>query len=66
MYGSWIVTHRATGIRVLTTLQATTTRAAAVALIANDPAMIEKIENGLRRPDIIAAENRMTEFLKGV
>ena len=65
-YDGWTVTHKATGVRILTALQEATTRAAAVARITGDPAMIEKIENGLRRPDMIAAENRMIEFLKGV
>lgn len=65
-YDGWTVTHKATGVRILTALQETTTRAAAVELITGDPAMIEKIENGLRRPDMVAAENRMIEFLQGV
>lgn len=65
-FDGWTVTHKSTGVRILTALQETPTRAAAVARIANDPTMIEKIENGLRRPDMIAAENRMVEFLKGV
>jgi hypothetical protein len=62
----WTVTHKATGVRILTALEETTTRKAAISLIQDDPAMIEKIENGLRRPDMVAAENRMIEFLQGV
>ena len=65
-FDGWTVTHKKSGYRILSALQETPTRAAAVAMITEDPAMIEKIEIGLRRPDIIAAENRMIEFLKGV
>ena len=65
-YDGWTVTHKSTGVRILTALQDAPTRAAAVALITDDPAMIDKIEKGLRRPAMVAAENRMIEFLQGV
>ena len=60
--GGWTVTHKSTGVRVLTHSQEQTTRRAAIDLITSDPALIAKIETGLRRPDMIAAENRMLDF----
>ena len=62
----WTVSHKSTGMRVLTPFQEQTTRRAAVELITRDPALIAKIENSLKQPHIKAAENRLFDFLEGI
>ena len=64
--GGWTVTHKSTGVRVLTHFQEQTTRRAAIDLITSDPALIAKIENRLKDPEIKAAENRLFNYLEGL